>query len=351
MDSLLKSIPIFSSIESDEAPELLKLLNPVTLEPGQVLFREKTIGGSMWVLGQGTEVSISATPPEGKRPVVIARARRGETVGEMALIDAGPRSATAVVTQAGPAHRIDAADFGALRGAFHPVAYKVLREVCKELCSRLRATSGRIAPSSAPAGEASSQPGAQRHATAAEIDEFPSFRALPSVVKLALSQKLRPVHTDFGEAIFSEGDQGDSSYFLVDGEVNVERNGQVLATLQPGAMFGLIAVIDQGKRSASCLTNGPVRLLRLSKADFDSLFLAGNRFAFQIVDLASRQLVAHLREANELVPGTGRGGTGAGASAGSRAVPGGSGSGEETVPLELELEIELSGSGSDGGLG
>jgi CRP-like cAMP-binding protein len=338
MDPLLKLIPIFSSIESDEAPELLKLLNPVSLEAGQVLFREKTIGDSMWVLGQGTEVSISATPPESKRPVVIAKARQGETIGEMALIDAGPRSATAVVTHAGPAHRIDSAGFTALRGAFHPVAYKILREVCRELCSRLRATSERIAPSSGRAGEASSQAGGQKHATAAEIDEFPPFRALPRVVKLALSQKLRPVHTDFGKALFSEGDLGDSAYFLVAGEVNVERNGQVLATLQPGAMFGLISVIDQGRRSASCVTSAPVRLLQLSKADFDSLFLAGNRFAFQIVDLASRQLVAHLRTANELVRGTGGGGAGSGVSASSKAGAVGS---DEITPLELELEIEL----------
>jgi CRP-like cAMP-binding protein len=339
MDPLLKSIPIFSSIESDEAPELLKLLNPVTLEAGQVLFREKTVGDSMWVLGPRTEVSISATPPQNKRPVVIAKAGEGETVGEMALIDAGPRSATAVVTHAGPAHRVDAAGFSALRGAFHPVAYKILRQICKELCSRLRATSERIAPSSRQAGEASSVVVAQRHATAAEIDEFAPFHALPQVVKLALSQKLRPVHTDFGEALFSEGDQGDSAYFLVAGEVRVERNGQVLATLQPGAMFGLISVIDRGRRSASCVTSGPVRLLQLSKADFDSLFLSGNRFAFQIVDLASRQLVAHLRTANELVRGTGRAAAGSGAPAGSNAAA--AGSDDEVVPLELELEIEL----------
>src|SRR5260370_42707324 len=166
MDPLLKSIPIFSSIESDEAPELLKLLNPVTLEAGQVLFREKTIGESMWVLGQGTEVSVSATPPESKRPVVIAKARQGETVGEMALIDAGPRSATAVVTHAGPAHRIDAAGFTALRGAFHPVAYKVLRPVCKHLCSRVRATSEAIDPSSGPALGSSSHVRVQTRETA-----------------------------------------------------------------------------------------------------------------------------------------------------------------------------------------
>jgi CRP-like cAMP-binding protein len=87
--------------------------------------------------------------------------------------------------------------------------------------------------------------------------------------------------------------------------VAVQRNSQVLTTLQPGAMFGLISVIDQGRRAAGCVTKGPARLLRLSKADFDSLFSSGNRFAFQIVDLASRQLVAHLRSANELLRGPG----------------------------------------------
>jgi len=332
-----KSIPIFSSIDRGEAPELLKLLHPAPLEAGQVLFREKTPGGAMWILGDGAEVSISATPPGAKRPVVIARARQGETVGEMALIDEGPRSATAVVTRAGPSHRIEAADFKALRSSFQPVAYKILRQICKELCSRLRATSERIAPSSGQPAAASGLVVAQRHPTGAEIEEFAPFRSLPHLVKLALSQKLWPVHTDFDEPVFSEGDEGDSAYFLVSGDVSVVRNGQALATLQPGAMFGLISVIDQGRRSASCVTNGPARLLRLSKADFDSLFSSGNRFAFQIVELASRQLVAHLRAANEMV--------------GSRRQPAAAdddfglseaGSSElEIVPLELDLEMEL----------
>ncbi len=86
------------------------------------------------------------------------------------------------------------------------------------------------------------------------------------------------------------------------------------------------------------MTDGPARLLRLSKADFDSLFLSGNRFAFQIVDLASRQLVAHLRAANELVRGPGR-------SAALGPAPSGHSKGEasepEIVPLELELEMEV----------
>lgn len=302
MEQTLKTIPVFSLIEPQEIPELRKLIRPVALKPGQVLFREKTRGDAMWVLEKGAEVSISATPPGATRPALIAMAREGETVGEMALIDDGPRSGTAVVMQAGSAHQIVAADFRALRDAFHPLAFKILRQLCRELCSRLRATSDRIAPSSEGGLGSTWAASSKRHATADELEEFPPFRALPQVVKLALSRKLWPVKAESVQAIFEEGEEGDAAYFLASGEVSVSRKGRTLATLKPGAMVGLIAVIDRGRRSASCVTTGPASLLRLARSDFESLFNSGNRFAFQIVDLASRQLVAHLREANELLP-------------------------------------------------
>lgn len=299
----LRSIPLFSFIEPHEEADLVRLMRPVALDSGQVLFREQTPGDSMWVLGKAAQVSISATPPGGKRPVVIATALEGETVGEMALIDDAPRSGTAVVMQPGQAHQIAASDFRALREAFKPLAFKILRQICRQLCSRLRATSERIAPSTPAGGSANSPSSAGRRASETELDEFPPFRALPQIVKLALSQKLLRVQAESGQILFAEGEEGDAAYFLSRGEVSVSRNRQPLATLGPGAMVGLIAVIDGGRRSATCVAKGPASLLRLSRSDFESLFNAGNRFAFQIVDLSSRQLVSHLRKANELLPG------------------------------------------------
>jgi CRP/FNR family transcriptional regulator, cyclic AMP receptor protein len=323
----LPSIPLFSPVEEHEIPGLLKLLHPAVMETDQVLFREKSPGDAMWVLGPGAEVIISATPLQGGRPVVIARAGAGETVGEMALIDQGPRSGTAMVTQPGPAHRIIAAEFNAARGSFQPVAYKILRQICRQLCARLRATSDRLAPSAEIASASSSPEAPQSRATLAEIEEFPPFQKLPEVVKLALAQKLRPVHIDASRPLFEDGQEGDSAYFLLSGAVNVTRHGRTLAGLKPGAMFGLVSLIDQGRRSASCITEGPVRLLRLSKLDFEALFNSGNRFAFQIVDLASRQLVEHLRSADQLL-----------STSASRVVVGPDQQGE-IIPLELEFEI------------
>jgi CRP-like cAMP-binding protein len=67
-------------------------------------------------------------------------------------------------------------------------------------------------------------------------------------------------------------------------------------------MFGVVACIDNGPRSASCVTTGPARLFRMSERDFDNLFASGHRFAYQMVDLVARQLVQHVREANQMLP-------------------------------------------------
>ena len=315
--------------------DLLPLLQPVKLEAGQVLFRENTLGDGVWILGDGTEVSISQS--RGKRPVVIATNKAGETVGEMALIDGGPRSGAAVVTQAGPALYISAPDFRALREAYRPSAFKVMREICSQLCSRLRATSDRVAPSPA-AAPTPHPPSVGRRPTEAEIDEFGPFQTLPQVVKLALCQKLQSLDVQPGEAICLGGELGEHAYFLVSGQVEVTRNGQSLHCLGPGAMFGMVSLIDEGRRSATCRALSAVRLLLLSKPDFDHLFMAGNRFAFQMVDLVSRQLVGQLRSANQLISGSDSEplsrGLDPGPPAGLAALP-------EMLPLELEIELSL----------
>jgi len=119
---LNKSIPLLALVEPAEMQDLLPLLQPVKLEAGQVLFRENTLGDGMWILGDGTEVSISQS--RGKRPVVIATNKAGETVGEMALIDGGPRSGAAVVTQAVQRPTTSPPDFGAFREAYLPTHSK-----------------------------------------------------------------------------------------------------------------------------------------------------------------------------------------------------------------------------------
>jgi len=304
LESFLRSIPLFSLIETSDMIDVLRLLRPMELTPGQVLFRQGEAGTAMWVLGSSTEVSISAASAQQQRPGVIAYARAGETVGEMALIDDGPRSGTAVVMQGGHAHQIDAVDFHAMRQTYSPPVFKILRRLCVELCGKLRATSDRIvAPSGRTVPTAHTR---VRKATDDDVNAFGPLARLPKVVKLALAQKVTVVTLDGVEPLFSEGEDGDSAYFIINGDISVGRNGKTLTTVHKGGMLGLVSVIDRGRRSASCISAGPATLLRLSREEFNSLFTSGNRFAFDLVELVSRQLVAHVRDANDLVPRPGQ---------------------------------------------
>jgi CRP-like cAMP-binding protein len=81
-----------------------------------------------------------------------------------------------------------------------------------------------------------------------------------------------------GQTVFSEGEPGDSMYFIVQGNIRIEKRAQAasglqkaLAVLQAGDYFGEMALLDQKPRSASAVAFGPAKVLRLSKAAFDQM--------------------------------------------------------------------------------
>lgn len=345
----IRSIPLFEYVSDADLNDVLRLLRPTELQVGDVLFAEGDPGRAMWILGPGSEVSVASTMGHGQ-PVVVASARGGQLVGEMALVDDGVRSGTATVVQGGPAYVIDALEFHAMRAAFVPAAFQVLRKICLELCVRLRQTNERIVPSGTRRVDTPPLPAGPRPDTGL-IDRFPAFKPLPAVVKLALAQKLEVITLGEMTPLFAEGEHGDAAYFIVEGEVSVGRNGKTLANLPAGTMFGVVACIDQGARSASCVTTGPALLLRMRDREFDALFSTGHRFAFQLIDLLARQLVQHLREANKLLAGPGRApgvASPASAVAPVRLAVGGAGAAarsphelevDDALPVEVELDL------------
>ncbi|MFT6629881.1 MAG: CRP-like cAMP-binding protein, partial [Flavobacteriales bacterium] len=78
------------------------------------------------------------------------------------------------------------------------------------------------------------------------------------------------------------------------------KNGgeRVLTTLREDAIFGQIALVDSGKRTATCRALGDVHLARLQRADFDTLFTSGSTFAFLFQEAIAKVAVGQLRHAN-----------------------------------------------------
>jgi CRP-like cAMP-binding protein len=104
------------------------------------------------------------------------------------------------------------------------------------------------------------------------------------------------------EVLFVEGAPGNACYVIASGRirVSVERGGtsQELAILPEGSLFGQVALIDGGRRSAACSSVGQTTVLGLARNEFDLLFGSGSTFAFKFLDVLTRILVGQLRNAN-----------------------------------------------------
>lgn len=105
------------------------------------------------------------------------------------------------------------------------------------------------------------------------------------------------------QTIFKKGSHAKGCHFVLGGEVVITVPGEagserVIARLQAGALVGEVALIDGGVRSASGHA-GPsgAWLAGLERGHFESIFQAGNPFAYALLDAVAGRLVAKLRAA------------------------------------------------------
>jgi CRP-like cAMP-binding protein len=94
---------------------------------------------------------------------------------------------------------------------------------------------------------------------------------LPKIARL-----LKELKVGENEAIFQQGDPGDSLFIVLQGRVRIATTDhfgreRVLAFYGPGEFFGDMAVLTGAPRSATASASTAVRLLQLRKEDFDWL--------------------------------------------------------------------------------
>ena len=143
---------------------------------------------------------------------------------------------------------------------------------------------------------------------------LPFFAELTGGQRRALSQVLVERAYAPGEVIFAEGSRGMACAFIIRGTVHVEldagpgRPAKRINSMGEGEIFGEVALLDGGRRTASCLAGeGGAAVALLSRDDFSLLFESGNPFAFSIARLIARQLARRLRHAAHVWSETTRG--------------------------------------------
>jgi CRP-like cAMP-binding protein/anti-anti-sigma regulatory factor len=122
----------------------------------------------------------------------------------------------------------------------------------------------------------------------------------------ALKAHLTRVMHPKGRVIFSEGDPGKELFIIVKGTASAylrqSNGGDIrLVTFAPGTVFGELAILDAGARSASVIANTDLVCHVLSEAEFAVLSARNPSVAIKLLASLGRELSGRLRRANRTI--------------------------------------------------
>ena len=123
---LLKSLSIFKDTPEHILADLAPLMQEEEYEKGTLLFKEGEIGDCMYIINQG-QVRIH------KENVTLAILRDKEVLGELSLLDAETRSASATTDSDCQLFKIDQEPFYELIDNRPEVARGFIRILCQRL--------------------------------------------------------------------------------------------------------------------------------------------------------------------------------------------------------------------------
>ena len=139
---LLMGIPLLDNLEPWELQVLSRNFRLYHVAPGAALFAEGDAGNFMALIVEGF-VEL-AKQIDAKRTVTISTEGCGRTVGEMALIDGEPRSATAKFIKSGKVLILARENFESIMIEHPRLGIDLLWRICRVLSQRLRRTTGTL---------------------------------------------------------------------------------------------------------------------------------------------------------------------------------------------------------------
>lgn len=102
------------------------------------------------------------------------------------------------------------------------------------------------------------------------LAEVPMFQACSQEEIEAVAFLASPRALDPGTELVREGDTGNEFFVLMMGTATVSRNGNDVATLEPGDYFGELALFDPARRNATITADVPVTVAVLDRENFQT---------------------------------------------------------------------------------
>jgi sulfate permease, SulP family len=136
----------------------------------------------------------------------------------------------------------------------------------------------------------------------AEVGLLTNFNSLDLA---AIESHLQRASYQLGDVIFREGDPGGEVFILTKGTASAflqSPDGTIrLATFAPGTVFGELAILDGGQRSATVVADEDLVCFVLTMSNFTALTERNPSVAVRILAAIGRELSARLRTANRTI--------------------------------------------------
>jgi CRP-like cAMP-binding protein len=260
-------VPLFSDLPPQAFIELFERGPLLRYKKGQRIFEQGSIGQSFFIVCQG---SVRVLRQENGNVRELAQLPEGSFFGEMALLSDNPRIASVeAASDEAEVLEIPAALLSQLSSR-HPSVASALRKFCRQrLLLNVMNTSA-------------------------------LFQPFERKDRRALVERFRGREVSSSTAIIREGQRSDGLYVILSGEVQVSREGRVLAHLREADVFGEMSLLQKTPATATVTAIRRSSLLRLPREDFDEIIMSHP----QILVLVSELTEDRRRQTDAILSGT-----------------------------------------------
>ena len=242
---------LFKDKGSNIIYSLLRKIELIAFDKNTIIFSEGGTGDYFYIIKEGS-VEIYCSNSEGKKIL-----RKGDTFGELALLEMKKRTETVKTLEFTILYELDGKTFRDI--------VKTINK--KELNDRLKF-----------------------------ISLVPIFSYLENVQLNSLASSMFKCTFDIGEYVFYEGDIGDSVYIIKDGELECEKNKEIIRILKQGEYFGEYAILFDIPRTLSCKAKNKVSVFKITNSLLEETF--GSEYKDLLLKSITKEAFIHSHNLN-----------------------------------------------------
>ena len=137
LKQILRTVMLFANLTDVELQDVANICQKKELKRGDIIAEQGSMGDEMFIVTEGfVEVAIKS---DAEASNVLVNLGSGQIIGEMALIDQGPRSATVrAISDRTTVQVIHRDDFNSLCEENTRIGYIVMKDIAADLSFKLR---------------------------------------------------------------------------------------------------------------------------------------------------------------------------------------------------------------------